>query len=138
MAQPAVKLLLFLALLFSLGGCQKPAPLEERVQAYWEARKKRDFATAYRFEDPKMGMDREAYIQRMKSGQVVCVSVRIKEIQKEGDRATVRLDMIYTIPPFITKNIRTTHTDFWFREDGGQWYHRMRFKKKKEAAEQKE
>lgn len=102
-------------------GCSKPVPLETRVRAYWEARRVRDFTTAYALENPSSGVSQATYIQKMAAGTIVYESVRIQEVQEDGVRATVKLHLSYRIPG-LPKAVQTTMSDPWTRV-GREWVH---------------
>lgn len=106
-----------------LAGCEKSIPLEERVQAYWDARKARNFVASYKMEDPRSGIDENRYISRLASGKVVYESVNIAEIQREESQAQVTLEIAYSVPG-LPKSVKSRLREMWYRI-GRQWYHQM-------------
>ncbi|MGH7823471.1 MAG: hypothetical protein ACREQ9_27225 [Candidatus Binatia bacterium] len=112
----------FFAFAEVFAACTAVVPLEKRVASYWKAREARDFGASYELEDPRGGIDKTAYIQKMSTGNVEYRSFRIEEIREEGDEAKVVLKLVYRIP-MVPKNVEGSLTDVWFRV-GRHWYHR--------------
>lgn len=103
--------------------------LQERAQAYWEAKRTGDLATAYRMEMPEEGSDRPnlslaAYAaQGKRSERAQLVGVKIKEVKVEGDEGLVTMDYAQAIYFFGKAHVMEGSTvDRWQRVDG-QWYH---------------
>jgi len=121
---PLCSVFIFALIAASLfAGCEKAIPLEERVKAYWDARKARNFVAAYKMEDPRSGVDENLYISRLAGGKVAYESVSVAEIQSKEDQAQVTLDIGYSVAG-LPKTFKSKLKEEWYRI-GRQWYHQM-------------
>ena len=114
--------------LFALGmGCMvasacggKPASLEERVKAYWEARAKGQIEQAYEFEEPG-GQAKTKYMKAMLAMPVAFRQCTVESIKESGDEAEVALRVEFLLPG-LSRSASSSMLDKWVKVRG-RWYH---------------
>ena len=111
----AVGLLLMLA--SACGG--KPASLEERVTAYWQARLQKQAEKAFEFEMPG-SVEKPRYLQQIFVTPIAFTASSITSIHQNGDEATVNLQMQYLLPG-LTRPVTSPLAEKWMKVRG-QWY----------------
>lgn len=111
----AVGLLFVLA--SACGG--KPANLEERVTAYWQARLQKQAEKAFEFEAPGR-VEKSIYLNRILAAPISFTASSITSIREEGDEATVHLQMEYLLPG-LTRPVTSSTAEKWVKVRG-QWY----------------
>jgi hypothetical protein len=109
--------LLFMLASAACGG--KPASLEERVAAYWEARRQGQAEKAFEFEVPG-SVEKSAYLKRILTTPISFTGSSIMSIDEKGDVATVNLQMQYLLPG-LTKSVSSSMAEQWVKIRG-QWY----------------
>jgi hypothetical protein len=115
----AVSLLFVLA--SACGG--KPASLEERVAAYWEARRQGQAEKAFEFEVPG-SIEKSAYLKQILTSPISFTGSSITSIDEKSDEATVNLRMQYLLPG-LTKPASSSLAEKWVKIRG-QWYRQPR------------
>lgn len=98
----------------------KQASLEERVNAYWEARTKGQVEQAYEFEAPG-SRDKATYLKQMLSMPVAFRKSTIESIKESGDEAEVKLRVEFLLPG-LSRSASSSMLDKWIKVRGG-WYH---------------
>ena len=96
-----------------------------RARSYWDAMKKNDPFSAWKFEaaSKDQSLTMEAYFKR---GGIVYDAVEVRGVQKvSGDVAVVDVLVRYTLPLVRIKNQEAALQDYWRRIDG-VWYHELR------------
>lgn len=109
-----------LGMLASCGG--KPASLEERVKAYWEARTKGQAEKSFELEVPGT-IDKSAYLKRILTAPVTFTSYSIQTIKENGNEAVVELQTEYLLPG-LSRPVSSSMSEEWVRVKG-QWYHHL-------------
>jgi len=119
---------------FTLTGCatigqgehgKTEQALLQRATAYWAAMQDNDRATAWNYEElsTKPEATLQAYLRR---GGIVYEEVQVQGVEAmEGDKATVKVAMVYSVPAVRVKNTATQLQDEWVW-NGEQWYHAHR------------
>ena len=116
-----------LSLVVCLGACQSepPAPLAERVTAFWEARLQGDEATAYQYETyaHTEAMTLTQYI-RARSPMVKYLAYTIDSVQEQEKEALVTVNLKYQmiIPGLVDLPLAMAIKERWVRLDDSQWY----------------
>ncbi len=114
----------------SLWACQ-PAPLTERVAAFWDARLQGDEAAAYQYETYAYtgALTLTQYIQA-RSPRLTHKAYTIDTIQEQENEAvvTINLQSEVSIPGLADVPLATAVTDQWVRLDDRQWYRKARSK----------
>lgn len=114
---------------FVLNACRqnpdgKSEILEDRVRAFWEKRIAGEDLKAYAYEAyaKKGSMSTEAYV-RARNPALRYKAYTVKEIEKDGDEATVKVNVAYNlaIPARGQLDLQTEIAERWVRLDG-QWY----------------
>jgi hypothetical protein len=100
----------------------KQASLEDRVKAYWDARIKGQVEQTYEFEAPG-SMDKEAYLQKMRSMPVAFRKSTIESIKESGDEAEVKLRQEFLLPG-LSRSASSSMLDKWVKVRG-RWYHML-------------
>ena len=124
-----------------LGACQSepPAPLAERVTAFWEARLQGDEATAYQYESyAHTGeMTVTQYIQA-RSPMLKYMAYTIDTIQEQEQEAQVTVNLQYqmTIPGMVDMPLAMPIQERWVRLDDSQWYRNVKPKRPSEVVRQ--
>ena len=125
-----------------LGACQPeppapPAPLAERVTAFWEARLQGDEATAYQYETyAHTGeMTLTQYIQA-RSPMLKYMAYTIDNIQEQEQEAQVTVNLQYRmdIPGLVDLPLAMAIKEHWVRLDDSQWYRDIQPEKPGKAA----
>jgi len=123
-----------LLLAFSLAGCattgqgergKTEQALLQRANAYWAAIQDNDRVTAWNYEEISTNPEAtlQAYLSR--SG-IVYDEIQVQNVQAiEGDRAKVKVTMVYSVPVVRVKNATMELQDEWVWI-GKQWYHAHR------------
>lgn len=124
----ALLITLTLGLVAQMNGCaslQSPEEsLQQRAQAFWDARKINDELTAYKYEAESLqpGSTLQNYLKG--SGRIEYRSVEIKSVKlispTEGEAHVVASYTLAGTP--ITKPFTSTLRDQWTNIDG-RWYH---------------
>ena len=107
-----------LALACSCGG--KAVPLNERIQAYWEARVKGQVEQAFEFETPGV-MEKQDYLKKMMATNIAFTKYSIRSIREKADEAEVDLQVEYLLPG-LSRPVSSSLLDKWVRVEG-RWYH---------------
>lgn len=98
--------------------------LEDRVKEFWERRIAGEDLKAYAYEAyAKTGsMSAEQYV-RARSPSLKYKAYKIKEVEQNGDQATVKVDVAYHLimPARGELDLGQEMTERWVRLDG-QWY----------------
>lgn len=97
-----------------------PAPLNERVQAYWEARVKGQVEQAFEFEAPG-GITKQEYLKDMMTRNIVITKCSIQTIKEKADEAEVEVQVEYLLPG-LSRPVSSSMLDKWVRVKG-RWYH---------------
>ena len=124
-----------------LGACQSepPAPLAERVTAFWEARLQGDEVAAYQYETyAHTGeMTVTQYIQA-RSPMLKYMAYTIDNIQEQEQEAqvTVKVQSRMDIPGMVDVPLAMPIQEHWVRLDDSQWYRNMKPKKSGKTARQ--
>ncbi|NOT53068.1 MAG: hypothetical protein HOP18_00540 [Deltaproteobacteria bacterium] len=98
----------------------KPATLEERARAYWQAREKGKLEQAFAFEKPG-SIEQSTYLKKLATSQVTFTSCVIQSIQERDDEAEVELQVQYLLPG-LSRSVSSSMLDKWVKIEG-QWYH---------------
>jgi|GEM_PF-6964490 len=96
------------------------APLNERVQAYWEARVKGQAEQAFEFEAPG-STKKQDYLKNMWTRNIVFTKCSIQSIKEKADEAEVELQVEYLLPG-LSRPVSSSMLDKWVRVKG-RWYH---------------
>jgi hypothetical protein len=114
-----------MSLLFMLASAcgEKPASLEERVTAYWQARRQGQVEKAFEFEVPG-SIEKSAYLKWILTSPISFTTSSITSIDEQGDEATVNLQMQYLLPG-LTKSVSSSMAEKWIKIRG-QWYRQPR------------
>jgi hypothetical protein len=99
---------------------EKPATLEERAQAYWQARVKGKVEQAFTFEKPG-SIEQSTYLKRLVTSHVTFTSCVIQSIKEKDDEAEVELQVQYLLPG-LSRSVSSSMLDKWVKIEG-QWYH---------------
>ena len=99
---------------------EKVATLEERAQAYWEARVKGKVEQAFTFEKPG-SIEHLAYLKKLSISHVTFTSSAIRSIKEKDDEAEVELQVQYLLPG-LSRSVSSSMLDKWVKIEG-QWYH---------------
>lgn len=92
----------------------------ERINAYWDAAKVRDYTTMYDMEyGALIGSLSPAMFRRAVSRSKL-ESYQVKGVEIEGDLARVEMDRYYTLPGVQTP-FASGSTDYWLFHEG-EWY----------------
>ncbi len=98
----------------------KAAPLNERIQAYWDARVKRQVERAFEFETPGV-MEKQDYLTNMMATNIAFTKYSIRSIREKADEAEVDLQVEYLLPG-LSRPVSSSMLDKWVRVEG-RWYH---------------
>ncbi len=98
----------------------KAAPLNERIQAYWDARVKRQVERAFEFEMPGV-MEKQDYLKKMMATNIAFTKYSIRSIREKADEAEVDLQVEYLLPG-LSRPVSSSLLDKWVRVEG-RWYH---------------
>jgi len=98
----------------------KAVPLNERIQAYWEARVKRQVERAFEFETPGV-MEKQDYLKKMMATNIAFTKYSIRSIREKADEAEVDLQVEYLLPG-LSRPVSSSLLDKWVRVEG-RWYH---------------
>jgi hypothetical protein len=115
-----------MGLLFMLASAcgGKSVSLEERVTAYWQARRQGQVEKAFEFEAPG-SIEKSAYLRQVLTSPISFTTSSITSISNEkGDEATVHLQMQYLLPG-LTKPVTSSMVEKWIKIRG-QWYRQPR------------
>jgi hypothetical protein len=99
---------------------EKAATLEERVQAYWQAREKGKVEQAFTFEKPG-SIEQPTYLKKLATSHVTFTSCVIQSIKEKDDEAEVELQVHYLLPG-LSRSVSSSMLDKWVKIEG-QWYH---------------
>jgi hypothetical protein len=99
---------------------EKVTPLEERAQAYWEARVKGKVEKAFTFEKPG-SIEHFTYLKKLSTSHVTFTASVIQSIQEKDDEAEVELQVHYLLPG-LSRSVSSSMLDKWVKIEG-QWYH---------------
>lgn len=99
---------------------EKGATLEERTQAYWEARVKGKVEQTFKFEKPG-SIEQIAYVKKLSTSPVTLTGSTIRSIKEKGDEAEVELQVQYLLPG-LSRSVSSSMLDKWVKIEG-QWYH---------------
>jgi len=112
-----------LSMLGMVASCgEKPASLEKRVKAYWEARVKGQAEKSFEIEVPGT-LDKPTYLKRILTAPVTFTSYSIQAIKENGNEAVVELQTEYLLPG-LSRPVSSSMLDKWMRMKG-QWYHHL-------------
>jgi len=99
---------------------EKVATLEERAQAYWQARAKGKVEQAFAFEKPG-SIEQSTYLKKLVTSHVTFTSCVIRSIKERDDEAEVELQVQYLLPG-LSRSVSSSMLDKWVKIEG-QWYH---------------
>jgi hypothetical protein len=99
---------------------EKVATLEERIQAYWEARVKGKVEQAFTFEKPG-SIEQLAYLKKLSTSPVTFTASAIRSVREKDDEAEVELQVQYLLPG-LSRSVSSSMLDKWVKIKG-QWYH---------------
>jgi len=99
---------------------EKVATLEERAQAYWQARAKGKVEQAFAFEKPG-SIEQSTYLKKLVTSHVTFTSCVIQSIKEKDDEAEVELQVQYLLPG-LSRSVSSSMLDKWVKIEG-QWYH---------------
>ncbi|MSQ47164.1 MAG: hypothetical protein EXR78_02060 [Deltaproteobacteria bacterium] len=99
---------------------EKSATLEERVQAYWQAREKGKVEQAFAFEKPG-SIEQSIHQKQLATSPVTFTSAVIRSIKEKDDEAEVELQVQYLLPG-LSRPVSSSMLDKWVKIEG-QWYH---------------
>jgi len=99
---------------------EKVATLEERAQAYWQARAKGKVGQAFVFEKPG-SIEQSTYLKKLVTSHVTFTSCVIQSIKEKDDEAEVELQVQYLLPG-LSRSVSSSMLDKWVKIEG-QWYH---------------
>lgn len=99
---------------------EKLAPLEERVQAYWQAREKGKVEQAFALEKPG-SIEQSIHLKKLVTSPITFTSVAIRSIKEKDDEAEVELQVHYLLPG-LSRSVSSSMLDKWVKIEG-QWYH---------------
>lgn len=99
---------------------EKVVTLEERAQAYWEARAKGKVEQAFKFEKPG-SIEQFAYLKKLSTSPVTFTASEIRSIKEKDDEAEVELQVQYLLPG-LSRSVSSSMLDKWVKIEG-QWYH---------------
>ncbi len=111
---------LCMVLMVAFGCSEKTVALEERAQAYWQAREKGKVEQAFTFEKPG-SIEQSTYLKKLATSHVAFTSVVIRSIQERDDGAEVELQVQYLLPG-LSRSVSSSMLDKWVKIKG-QWYH---------------
>jgi hypothetical protein len=99
---------------------EKGALLEERAQAYWEARVKGKVEQAFTFEKPG-SIEQPIYLKKLSTSPVIFTASEIRSVREKDDEAEVELQVQYLLPG-LSRSVSSSMLDKWVKIKG-QWYH---------------
>ena len=125
-----------------LGACQPepPAPLAERVTAFWEARLQGDEVSAYQYESyAHTGtMTVTQYIQaRSPALKYMAYSIDTIQEQENAAQVTVNVEYQLSVPGMVDLPLAMAIQEHWVRLDDSQWYRDIQPEKPGKTADQK-
>lgn len=94
-----------------------------RARAFWKAMQENDGVTSWNYEElsQKPGWTLQSYLKR--GGGVVYDEVKVLDVVSlNGDKATVDMQITYSLPQLRMNNQEALLRDEWVRLDG-VWYH---------------
>jgi hypothetical protein len=103
--------------------------LKERVEAFWDARIAGDDLKAYNYEAyAKNGKMSATDYVRARSPTLKYKSYEIKNVEEQGDRATITMDLYYQliVPTRADLALSMVRKEEWVRLDDGQWYREVK------------
>jgi len=96
--------------------------LRQRAVKYWNSKLTGDMITCYQLEEPAY-QKAVPISQYVKGGNVIYKDVSVKDIQIDGDNATVTVKLHYIIPALGSRLVfPDTVKDRWKKIDG-KWFH---------------
>ena len=123
-----------------VGQTAPPAPLAERVTAFWEARLQGDEVTAYQYEiyAHTGAMTVTQYVQA-RSPTLKYMAYTIDNIQEQENQAevTVKIQYRLDVPGMVDLPMAMAIQERWNRLDDGQWYRNLKPEKPNRTARQK-
>ncbi len=111
--------------------------LRQQAVRYWNSKLTGDMITCYQLEEPafKKAVPISQYV---KGGNVIYKDVSVKEVQVDGDNATVIVELHYIIPALGSRLVfPDTVKDKWKKVDG-KWFHHMKIEVPKYKRKTKE
>ena len=119
---------------------EPPAPLAERVTAFWEARLQGDEVSAYQYITyARTGVLTVTQYVQARSPTLKYMAYTIDNIQEQENRAevTVKLQYRMDIPGMVDLPMAMAIQEQWVRLEDGQWYREFNPKKPGKTADQK-
>jgi hypothetical protein len=99
------------------------------VEAFWDARIAGDDLKAYNYEAyAKNGKMSATDYVRARSPTLKYKSYEIKNVEEQGDRATITMDLYYQliVPARADLALSMLRKEEWVRLDDGQWYREVK------------
>lgn len=100
-------------------------PLEEVAALYWTKRLvDKDYEFTYNLELEKQSLSFSDYLKKVQSaGQIKILSVEVKDVEKDKDKAFVTYAVKYQIPT-VSKILEQPLRDEWIFK-GDRWLHKL-------------
>lgn len=117
-----------------------PAPLAERVKAFWDARLQGDEVSAYQYITyARTGEMTATQFVQARSPTLKYMAYTIDTIQEQENQAQVTVNVQYRldVPGMVDLPMAMPIKGHWVRLDDSQWYRNMKPEKSGKSADQK-